>query len=196
MTTERWLLPAGLASVSLAMVVSPALAVAVGGLWAALWALVRFGPRASSSVGRVVVRSLFVLVVALLVAQVVPYGRTHGNPDVRLEPVWVDARTRDLAVAACFDCHSNETRWPWYTDIAPLSWWITNHVDEGRAVLDFSEWDRHRQEIRELGETIREGEMPPFSYVILHPGARLTEAEKEDLSAGLTATVRADPPGG
>src|SRR4051812_47792921 len=82
---------------------------------------------------------LFGAIVGVFVGiQLIPYRVT--NPPVRQEPKWDSAQTRQLAVAACFDCHSNQTHTESWEDIAPLSWWITNHVDEGRDKLNFSEW--------------------------------------------------------
>jgi Haem-binding domain len=111
---------------------------------------------------------------------------------VRAEPAWDSPRTRAPAVDACFDCHSNETAWPWYTIVAPISWLTRRDVDEGRDALNFSEWDR-AQDAEDVSEVIREGEMPPWSYGILHC-ARLSDAEKERLIAGLEATILASPP--
>jgi mono/diheme cytochrome c family protein len=67
--------------------------------------------------------------------QLVPYGRDHINPQVTQESRWDSARTRALAARACFDCHSNETVWPWYSNVAPVSWLIQRDVDEGRRAL-------------------------------------------------------------
>ena len=78
----------------------------------------------------------------VLVAQLIPYGRNHRNPPIVAEPTWNSPSTRALAERACFDCHSNETRWPWYSHVAPTSWLVQNHVDEGREVLNFSDWNR------------------------------------------------------
>ena len=69
--------------------------------------------------------------------QLVPYGRNHQNPPVVQEPTWADADTRVIAQRACFDCHSNETMWPWYTNIAPFSWLVQRDVEEGRSKLNF-----------------------------------------------------------
>ncbi|MBI5157146.1 MAG: heme-binding domain-containing protein [Acidimicrobiia bacterium] len=132
---------------------------------------------------------------AAALIQFVPYGRDHTNPPITAEPVWDRAETRALAVRACYDCHSSETAWPWYTDVAPLSWLATNHVEEGRAILDFSSWDRPQHELDEMAETIAEGEMPPRYYTILHSTARLSAAEKQQLIDGLRATLAASPPG-
>ena len=84
--------------------------------------------------------------VLLLAIQAVPYGHRHDNPPRRIEPRWASGAIRDLAVRACYDCHSNETVWPWYSYVAPMSWLIRKDIDEGRADLNFSEWDRTQPE--------------------------------------------------
>lgn len=139
---------------------------------------------------------LGVIVLALLI-QLVPYGRNHTNPPVVAEPNWDSPQTRALAERACFDCHSNQTGWPWYSSIAPFSWLIQHDVDEGRQRLNFSEWgvassggeNRRGRETREIGQVVLEGEMPPAYYIPLHPASRLTQAEKQALADGLTATL-------
>ena len=123
----------------------------------------------------------------LLVVQVVPYGRDHDNPPVVAEPSWDSGETRELVVLACFDCHSNETVWPWYSNVAPVSWLVQRDVDEGREDLNFSEWNQ-TQEGDESAETVREGSMPPRAYLVTHPEARLTDAELAVLAEGLAAT--------
>ena len=128
------------------------------------------------------------IVALLLVAQLVPYGRDHTNPPVRREPAWNSPATRALAVRVCFDCHSNETHWPWYTHVAPVSWLTQRDVDEGRRELNFSEWDRPGKEAREAAKTVREGSMPPWFYVLPRPHARLSVAERDALIGGLEAT--------
>lgn len=137
---------------------------------------------------RLAIASL-VLLGLVLVAQIVPYGRDHTNPPVQAEPTWDSPTTRALAERACFDCHSNQTQWPWYSNVAPMSWLVQNHVDEGRGVLNFSEWSRGNSEAGEAAETVRERQMPPRSYVLLHPEARLTDAEREQLARGLDASL-------
>lgn len=131
---------------------------------------------------------LAVLVGGLLVIQLIPYGRAHDNPPVVAEPAWDSAQTRELAARACFDCHSNETSWPWYSNVAPVSWLVQYDIDEGRQQLNFSEWNR-RQEGGEAVETVRERSMPPRSYLLTHPSARLTDAELAMLADGLAATL-------
>lgn len=132
------------------------------------------------------------LVGIFLLIQFIPYGRAHDNPPVLAEPAWDSPATRELAQRACFDCHSNETNWPWYTSIAPVSWLATHDVEEGRQTLNFSEWGTSGGEhTDEASEVVREGEMPPVYYGWLHSQARLTDAELEQLATGLDATLAA-----
>jgi hypothetical protein len=128
------------------------------------------------------------LVVAMAAIQLVPYGRDHVNPPVRQEPRWDRPETRALAARACFDCHSNETVWPWYSHVAPVSWLTQRDVDEGRRKLNYSEWDLGQREAHESAKTVRSGEMPPWFYVLPRPHARLTAAERTALIAGLETT--------
>jgi len=135
-----------------------------------------------------IVRGLLILVGLLLVIQLVPYGRDHTNPAVVAEPAWDSPQTRELAVRACFDCHSNESKWPWYSNVAPVSWLVQHDVEEGRHKLNFSEWGPG-SEGHEAAETVREGSMPPPVYMLTHPDARLTDAETAALVAGFAATL-------
>lgn len=127
----------------------------------------------------------------LAVIQLVPYGRNHTNPAVTGEPAWDSPATRDLVKRACFDCHSNETVWPWYSNIAPVSWLVQRDVDEGREKLNFSEWDQGeaREDADEAVEVVKEGEMPPFQYLINHPEARLSADELGQLITGLQLSL-------
>ena len=123
--------------------------------------------------------------VIVLVIQVVPYGRDHTNPALRVEPAWDTPHTRELAVRACFDCHSNETVWPWYSNIAPISWLIEWDVQKGRKKLNLSESNRRQEEAPESAGTVRKGSMPPWYY----PWGRLSQAERQDLIRGLEVTL-------
>ena len=131
---------------------------------------------------------LGVIVLALLI-QLVPYGKNHVNPPVVQEPAWDSPATRALAQRACFDCHSNETVWPWYSNIAPVSWLVARDTFEGRDKLNFSEWTGWGDP-EEFGQVIGEGEMPMPIYLVMHPAARLTTAERELLIRGLTNSLR------
>lgn len=122
----------------------------------------------------------------LLVIQVIPYGRAHTNPPVVQEPAWDTPATRELARRACFDCHSNETEWPAYSNVAPASWLIQKDVDQGREHLNFSEWQRPQEHADDAAEQLREKEMPLPHYIWLHGQAKLTDAEREQLAASLS----------
>ncbi|GAB4310545.1 MAG: hypothetical protein Kow0059_00020 [Candidatus Sumerlaeia bacterium] len=121
----------------------------------------------------------------MFLIQLIPAGRS--NPPVTGEI----AAPADVAPAlrrACYDCHSNETRWPWYSRVAPISWFIVHDVNEGRDELNFSQWTllKEKKQIKlrsKIWEEIEEGEMPPFKYLLFHPEARLTDAERTALRA-------------
>lgn len=137
-------------------------------------------------------KRLTLIVVAVLIFIQVPPLLLQTNPPMLAEPKWNSPQTRDLAKRACFDCHSNETVWPWYARIAPPSWLVTLDVFRGRRHLNFSEWGMTSGE-RGLGEAvekIRESEMPPASYLPLHSEANLTAAEKQQLMDGLLTAGR------
>jgi hypothetical protein len=125
------------------------------------------------------------------VMQLVPYGRTHSNPPVVQEPPWDSPRTRELAVRACFGCHSNETSWPRYAHVAPFSWVVQFDVEVARSVINFSEWNRPYDLAPYSGQSIVTGDMPTLKYRMAHPEANLTEQEMRELVRGLDATFKA-----
>lgn len=138
-------------------------------------------------------RVLLYLVIAgvfiFVLMQLVPYGKNHTNPPVVQEPNWNSPQTRQMASEHCFECHSNETTWPWYSNIAPASWLIYHDVEDGRRKFNFSDWGNNPGELDEIGEAIQEGEMPPIQYWIFHPSSRLDAAQKEAFINGLKATI-------
>ena len=116
------------------------------------------------------------------VLQFVPYGRDHTNPAVVREPAWDRPATRALAVRACFDCHSNQTRWRWYTYVAPVSWLTVGHVNQGREDLNFSIWGSYGARMREtrlraICRHSQDGSMPLPSYTLVHPETKLSPDE-------------------
>lgn len=128
--------------------------------------------------------------------QAVPYGRDHSNPPVRTALKWDSPRTEQLARGACLDCHSNLTTWPWYSNVAPVSWLIAHDVSDGRGALNLSELDLRRSRggesvVAEVAEMVRSGEMPPLQYKLVHGSARLSAAQREQLAAGLQRTLQA-----
>jgi hypothetical protein len=98
----------------------------------------------------------------------------------------------------CADCHSNLTRWPWYTSVAPASWIAQSDVDGGRQILNFSRWDTPQPAVERLVQAVSSGAMPPLKYRILpnHAKARLSGAQKARLIAGLRRLYATDPPAG
>jgi len=138
-------------------------------------------------------KKIILAVVAIALAiQAIPYGRNHTNPPVVREPAWDSPTTRELARRACFDCHSNESVWPWYSKIAPTSWLVAFDVYEGRKELNFSDWRdgaREGEQARKIMKEVNSGDMPPLQYRLVHPEAKLDPAARKRLSEGLGATA-------
>lgn len=135
---------------------------------------------------------LAAVVAVLVLIQLVPVNRT--NPRVATHPTWDSPRTQELFTRACADCHSNETVWPWYSQVAPMSWLVARDVNNGRNEFNIHELELEEAEERgEIAEDIQEvissGKMPLKIYLPLHPEARLTAAERQELSDGLTNTL-------
>ncbi len=125
--------------------------------------------------------------IAVLI-QFVPYGHSHTNPPVTKEPVWDSPSTRELFHRACFDCHSNETRWPWYAYVAPVSWLLARDVNGGRRHLNLSTWDQPQRHAKDIAHEVNSGDMPPWFYLPMHPNAKLSDAEKQALIDGAAKT--------
>jgi mono/diheme cytochrome c family protein len=140
------------------------------------------------------IRGVVAVVALFVVAQVVPYGRDHTNPPVTQSVKWNSPRTEQLAAGACADCHSNLTDWKWYSNIAPFSWLIYRDVQDGRAILNFSEWNKPQADAGDIVEVVQDGSMPPLQYKPLHAGARLSSSERDALARGLRVTLAQDPP--
>jgi len=131
-----------------------------------------------------------VLIGLFVCIQLIPVWLLQTNPPVAQEPAWDSPQTRALAQRACFDCHSNETVWPLYSRIAPASWLVTFDVVRARDQMNFSEWNRRNEDAGDIARVITRGEMPPANYLMMHPSARLTDAEKQQLIAGLEASLK------
>jgi heme-binding protein len=126
---------------------------------------------------------LLVAGVGLLVAQLasVPVSNPPVTGDISAPP-----QIESMLRRACYDCHSNQTRWPWYGRIAPLSWLAAHDVARGRQELNFSEWGSYhpvyrKRKLQWIGRALREKTMPQWWYVLMHPDARLTEQERAAL---------------
>ena len=121
------------------------------------------------------------LVVLLVAMQFVPIART--NPPVESD-VPVAAELKAILRRACYDCHSNETTWPWYSRVAPVSWLLANDVKEGRREVNFSVWNqytenRRARKLKEIVEQLEGNKMPQWYYVLVHPEAKLSASDKE-----------------
>jgi mono/diheme cytochrome c family protein len=129
------------------------------------------------------------LLVAAILIQFIPFGHTHTNPPQIKEPAWDSPNTRELFHRACFDCHSNATTWPWYSNVAPVSWLVQRDVNGGRSHLNFTEWDRPQKHAEHVTEEVKQGDMPPWFYLPMHPAARLSEVEKQALMDGAAKSL-------
>lgn len=141
--------------------------------------------------GKVVKRAAISLVAVLLLAQVIRLERS--NPPVRSDLAPVPAK--HVLQRACYNCHSNETNWPWYSNFAPVSWLVAMDVRDGRSHLNFSEWGAYDtvQRINKLGaiaEELKDEEMPPWYYAFVRRDSRLSEAERNQVLVWVEETVR------
>ncbi len=121
------------------------------------------------------------LVIALVAMQLIPLDRS--NPSDRGEAAAPPEVTTILR-RACYDCHSNETRWPWYAQLAPISFLLWHDVKDGRKEVNFSTWDRYdarrkERKLKEIVKEVKDGDMPPWYYVPLHPNAKLSNADRD-----------------
>jgi mono/diheme cytochrome c family protein len=139
---------------------------------------------------RIIIFGGLAAIALFVVLQLLPIGRAEANPAVVHEPAWDAPTTRELAARACFDCHSSETVWPWYSKIAPASWLLSRDATEARDVFSFSSWKSGDVSPERAARVVREGEMPPSRYLMLHPEARLTDAEIEALAQGLLQSLK------
>lgn len=141
---------------------------------------------------------LIALGVFLIAAQFVPLDRSNPRADpqqdivARLSPPAVVSAAFDRS---CRDCHSNSTRWPWYSRVAPVSWVVVDDVKSGRRHLNLSEWGtydkaRTSEKLNEMCEQVKTREMPDFKYTLIHRDAKLSDAEVEAI-CGWTAAERA-----
>lgn len=137
-----------------------------------------------------ILRGTFIaLIIALVVMQFIQPDRTNPKYDSSQDFLTVNAVDSEIGhfiKTACYDCHSNETKWPWYSKVAPMSYAVAHHVEEGREHLNFSEWGTYSEgkadhKLEECIEEIKEGEMPLWGYTALHADADLTDEQLEQL---------------
>ncbi len=131
---------------------------------------------------------LIVLSVTFISIQFIPDTLPRENPPVSGEPKWDSPDTRATFFKACADCHSNETKFPWYSSVAPISWLIENDVKEGRKHFNISEWDRLQQGGEKAADEVQRGAMPNGPYLLMHPQTNLNIEEKKKFVEGLVKT--------
>jgi hypothetical protein len=145
------------------------------------------GPRRSRL--RTTLLVLGALVAVLVLVQFVPYGRDHTDPPVTSAFHWTSPQAKTIAKRACFDCHSNKTKYWWAVDIAPFSWLAAHDIQAGRARLNFSEWSGT---LTAAGlQHALDSHMPPLQYTLLHPNAKLSAADKQVLMDGFQQSLAA-----
>lgn len=140
---------------------------------------------------KILPRLLLVLGLAFIVIQF--FGPAKTNPPVDETKTITAGAPVPTEIAtvlhrACYDCHSNQTRWPWYSNVAPVSWFVIDHVIQARKELNFSEWaaysqKRMKRKLEEIKDEVEEGAMPLPSYLPLHPDAKLSPEDVQALSA-------------
>ena len=132
----------------------------------------------------------YVLLVALIIIQFFKPERnlstTKSANDITNKYA-VPASVQEILKNSCFDCHSNNTVYPWYANIQPVAWWLADHVNEGKRELNFSEFltyspKKAHHKLEEINEMVKEGEMPLQSYTIIHQNAKLSEAQKLEIA--------------
>jgi hypothetical protein len=148
--------------------------------------------RAETATARGAFRAILCLsVIAIVAAQFARIDRSNPavHSDLSAPPVVKDALAR-----SCYDCHSNQTRWPWYSAVAPFSWWIHHEVDEGRRRLNFSAWSDYAsdpgtedQKLDEIERLLAGDAMPPWCYRATHPRSRLTAGERAAIARWIAA---------
>lgn len=145
-------------------------------------------------------KSIFLLAaVGVIVGQAGIERRASLEPGNQALPVWIHSQPGQILLRACGNCHSGHTDWPWYSHVAPLSWWIAGHVREGREQLDFSSWEiystsQRRGKLESVCGLISTGRMPPWQYTTMHPEAELTEKDKKAVCAWAQEEITAARP--
>ena len=133
---------------------------------------------------------IYTLIGIFALMQIYPSKRpevTAINPDDLIKNTNTPENIASMLKSACYDCHSNESTYPWYANIAPVKWWIYDHINEGREDLNFSEWTTlsktdQVEALDDIATAVMEGEMPLKPYPVTHPKAKLSEADRQAIS--------------
>lgn len=128
-----------------------------------------------------------ILLVVFIAMQAFRIDKTNPQAAKELDFISINKPSKDIAKvlkASCYDCHSNESTYPWYSNVAPVSWFLKHHIDEAREELNFSEWGnfsekRKAKKLEEITEEVEEGEMPMTSYLLMHSEAKMSDVQRE-----------------
>jgi len=146
-------------------------------------------------------RRVKLIIVLAVVAAAFARVQTQPQADIKSNNARVrllsDSDPPRVLVRACANCHSNVTRWPWYSHIVPFSWWLAKHVHEGREKLDFSRWESYslpqkRDKLESICGVTLMGRMPPPFYAVMHPEARLSGSDKNGVCAWVEKQIAAE----
>ena len=132
---------------------------------------------------------LLILLGVFIIMQFFRIDKTNPPVDAKLDFINITKPSEDISKilkTACYDCHSNESTYPWYSNVAPVSWWVKGHINEGREELNFSEWGNYSpkkasHKMEEAMEMVEEKEMPLMAYWLVHWDAKLTEEQSATL---------------
>ena len=136
--------------------------------------------------------ALLVLAAVFFISQFIRIDKK--NPPV-ISDIPADSSVKSILKQSCYDCHSNETKWPWYSNVAPVSWLISNDVNDARKHLNFSEWGSYNAEkqlskLDDIRDQIRQGDMPLWYYSLMHPSARIKQNEREKIVSWTAGSKR------
>ncbi len=137
------------------------------------------------------------LAILFAAGQFIRPSRTNPPANARLEINAAESLPSDVGAIlarSCNDCHSHRTTWPWYSNVSPASWLLTHDVNEGRSEMNLSQWGTYSEEkranlLRNICKEVSDGEMPPFTYVVAHPAARLSEQDVQTMCAWARAST-------
>ena len=152
------------------------------------------GARRPRSRKKIALWTILGLIALFALIQFVPYGRNHTNAPATNPFIWDSPTAEAVAKKACYDCHSNDTKWWWAVKIAPFSWLAQHDIDGAKARVDFSAWNGALTTV-ELQSALKDG-MPPLQFTLLHPNAKLSDAEQQTLVRGFEASLAANNGGG
>ena len=137
---------------------------------------------------------LLILLIVFVGIQFIPTKRNQSDTVPKTDFILVNKMPEDLKnklQVSCYDCHSNNTAYPWYNKVQPITWFLKDHIEKGKKELNFSEWDsysnrRKKSKLKSISSQIRDDKMPLSSYTLIHRNALFSEAEKQRMIEYLT----------